>query len=245
MNFKFALVVGSTIATLLFSALSAQALVIIKQPITYNITLNNGISAVYDILIIQKQAGAPAGSYAYGWNGLSLSSGQSSFTYKATVPQQYPVVSTLALGWTKNLPGDPSGVETDHLVVLGNFASSQIGQSYNALFPDATHESELITDLQSIFIIGKPVNFDLVHSAINLDENPFAVDADALGLFAANNSNVDAVAFSTGQLIGTGFLTLSAVPEPSTWAMMLFGLFSAGLMIRRARRKVALRLAKS
>ena len=38
-------------------------------------------------------------------------------------------------------------------------------------------------------------------------------------------------------------ITISAVPEPATWAMMIIGFASAGLMVRSARRKQALAVA--
>ena len=38
-------------------------------------------------------------------------------------------------------------------------------------------------------------------------------------------------------------ITISAVPEPATWAMMIIGFASAGSMVRSARRKQALAVA--
>lgn len=66
---------------------------------------------------------------------------------------------------------------------------------------------------------------------------PSAFDAFLNGLFAGNAYfNIHTQQFGGGEIRGQ--LT-RAVPEPSTWAMMLLGFAAAGLTIRRARRKTA------
>jgi hypothetical protein len=46
-----------------------------------------------------------------------------------------------------------------------------------------------------------------------------------------------------GNSVGTADIVVTAVPEPSTWAMMLLGFFGVGFMAYRNRAKSALRLA--
>lgn len=67
---------------------------------------------------------------------------------------------------------------------------------------------------------------------------PLAFDAFLNGLFAGNAYfNIHTQQFPGGEIRGQ--LT-RAVPEPSTWAMMLFGFAAVGLTMRRARRRGAI-----
>ena len=61
------------------------------------------------------------------------------------------VTATLALGLATNLPGDPLGVTTMHLVVFGDFTPGEIGESFSTLFPDAS-ENNLINDLENVYL---------------------------------------------------------------------------------------------
>jgi hypothetical protein len=60
------------------------------------------------------------------------------------------------------------------------------------------------------------------------------------GAFATNVAIFDDI---NGNSVGSANLVVAAVPEASTWAMMLLGFFGVGFMAYRNRAKSALRLA--
>jgi hypothetical protein len=72
-------------------------------------------------------------------------------------------------------------------------------------------------------LLGSPVSIDTIHSSIAAFYSPVGTE-----IFAANNLN------------GT-FTT--AVPEPSTWAMLLLGFAGIGFMAYRRKTKPALMAA--
>jgi len=134
----------------------------------------------------------------------------------------YPGESFL-LGVTTNLPGDAPGQQ--HLVVFTNdaFASSAQSIAFGTLFPN-TNETTLINDLISQTNPGNIFGFASGDAAMG----PNGSVAFEPG------SSFEAVAFSGGQIIGTGTSGFgAAVPESSTWAMMLIGF--AGLGFARYR----------
>jgi hypothetical protein len=224
---KFASVLAAAAMTFLSAIFASASATPISGPVTinYNMTLQPGISGVFNMMVIERWGSGPL-SYDYlsaSGSSLALGPGQTSFSLALTTPTpQHPLLDTLAIGWTTG----------GHLVVLGNFAPSQIGLSYSALFPNAIEEIEILTDLQSIFNPNAPYNPDLIFDAWTVDEEPFAQEAAALGLFTPLGSPVDAVSFSDGQLIGTG--TVTAVPEPLT--LSLFGFGVAGAIAARRRK---------
>lgn len=60
----------------------------------------------------------------------------------------------------------------------------------------------------------------------------------------AGNSEFDGVVNGTEYFLATGTATISAVPEPATWAMMILGFFGLGFMAyRRKQNGPQLRLA--
>jgi hypothetical protein len=188
--------------------------------LTYDVTLEDGVSGVSQILSMNEISDGES----YGWP-FSLSSGSSSFTtaYPTSFP---PVEATIAIGLVTNLPGDPAGVMTTHLAVFGNFTTGQIGESFSALFPDA-NEGTLISDLTNIFVN----NADLTQatSTFRTDVLPLFNDASSDGLFIPPGGNLDVVAFTDGQLIGTGTFEITTVPEPSSLSLLLLGIVILGL----------------
>lgn len=171
------------------------------------------------MLILDANSGGIGPSYSWPY---SLSSGTSSITqfYPFIVG---PVVGTTAIGLVTNLPGDPAGETTTHLAVVGDFLPDQIGEDFSSLFPDS-NESALISDLTNAF---NTTTFNpMTDTDFTTDVLPFYNDAAADGLLIPPNSNFDVVAFSTGQLIGTGTFQV-VTPEPiyaAPLALLLCGL---------------------
>jgi len=138
----------------------------------------------------------------------------------------YTPGNSFMLGVATNLAGDAQ----QHLVLFANntFASTENGVAFETAFPASTlSETTLINYLTNI--------------ADGSDINTFAgSDPSAFGF--ALGSSFSAIAFSDGQLIGTGTSSLtyaSAAPEPSTWAMMILGFCGLGCMTYRRKSKPA------
>ena len=223
----------------------AQAVVIpgsIMTNFTYNVTLNQGVSGVYDIEPLELLparlpfCGAnnltPNSCYGSFGKAFSVGPGNGSFTAPWNAPPFRPVLGSIAIGLTDNLPGDPIGVTTTHLVVLGNLSP---GIAFSTLFPHA-NESNLITDLLNGFVFSPDPNIWM--PALRFDFDPLFFDAYLGSMFISPGGTLNAVAFSGGQLIGTGnFITFTTVPEPGTLA--LFGAGLAGFGAMRLRRRKA------
>jgi hypothetical protein len=235
-DLKRALAAAGWLAVMAFAlmAITPADAMPVSGPITltYDVNLQPGISGVTNIMVIEKYANV--GGYSYTFQPLlQLSPGSSSFSLNLSpTASQGSLVSTLALG---RIPGDPSSLDTDHLVVFANFAQDQLGLSYEDVFPDAIEEKEIIIDLRSIYVPG--TQFPDLAMSLNQDEISLAAEVDSLGMFTAPGTDVDAVSFSTGTLVGTGTVTAvpTAVPEPLT--LSLFGAGLAGAFAARRKTK--------
>jgi hypothetical protein len=223
MNFHAILVRFALLTTIIGTGLRAQADTIPPgdEALTYNVALNDGVSGVSDILFLNAlTVPEPGFNYYY-----TLAPGKSSVTQ--FWPTSYPaIIGSLGVGLVTNLPGDPSGGTTTHLAVFGNFAVSEIGQSFSTLFP-GVNENTLINDLANNN-----------SNAFFNDFVTFYNDAANRLMFIPAGGNFDVVAFTDGQLIGTGTLDVtSPVPEPGSLGLVALGL--AGLVRTVQRRRSA------
>jgi hypothetical protein len=194
------------------------------EGLTYNVTLQEGITGVSDILFVNETSKGPSWSWPY-----SFSSGSSSATQ--VYANFFPAVeATIAVGLVTDLPGDPSGDTTTHLAVFGNFLPDQIGDTFSSLFPDA-NESALINDLTHVFDSADTPT-STTNAAFSAFVLPFFKDATTDGLLISPGSSFEAVAFSTGQLIGTGTFEVVNTPEPTYVGTLAF-LFCGLVALRR------------
>ncbi len=200
--------------------------------LSYNVTLNSGITGVSDLLFIDHLAvNGPGWTWPY-----SLSAGNSTATQIWLIDNSNfpPVTSAMAIGLATDLPGDPAGVTTTHLVVFGDFTPSEIGESFTTLFPDA-NENTLIYDLENI--LGTTVvSTEEAITTFDDDVLPLYDDADSLGMLTSPGGTFDAVAFTDGQLIGTGTLKVTYTAEPASAGLLGLALAVALLWRRRLRR---------
>lgn len=235
------------------SPLPASAAVVIPAPenvrINFDVTLNPGlISGSLSDIVDVTNFNAPCfnGGCPQYWAQPIFGSWQLSDLYAQSTPSQNryahlsfqdevpvrsPADTTLVLGLLQtNLPGDPNGIITDHVIALVNplAASSAIGKGFDSVF--SISEAQMAFDLKELAsndYFADPVswwnaNQDLLYGVGSSGE-----------LFTPRPGPFTVVAFSTGQEIGTGSTTVEPVPEPAT--IMLFGVGIAGFGLVRRR----------
>jgi len=189
-----------------------------------------------------------SGSFAVG-NSIT-----GSYTFDTTAPNTDP-------------GGDPNvGIYNSDLaytVSAGSFTSSGAGFSFNVFYnlvlaPNAFRDQYRVAETQGN---GLSVN-GLAYNAFSLDlwttsptanSTPLARDAlppipPVISNFARNELTfyfIDPNNTATGvdYVFGTLDTLTEAVPEPSTWAMMLLGFAGIGFMAYRRKSKPALRAA--
>jgi hypothetical protein len=157
-----------------------------------------------------------------------------------------PIEQTFLLGVATNLSSD-GGDGQQHLVVFSNDAFALSAQSidFGTLFPN-TNEAAVISSLEDLGSANPDYNAD-GNVLFNFAAGD-AVNGPNGSIAFAPGDTFTEVAFSDGQIIGTGEsfttpgpATISATPEPSTWALMIAGLGGIGLMLRRAKTAMGLR----
>lgn len=124
---------------------------------------------------------------------------------------------------------------TDHLVLAldDTFAAGLLGFDFGDLFPTFS-EADLIAALD---LLASPDTAD------NLDDKELAFDligsfSDQVRTNGGTFGSVDTfslVGFSTATAVGSGESSITVVPEPATWALMIAGFCGAGAMLRRRR----------
>jgi hypothetical protein len=175
--------------------------------------INNLAYQVDDVVAVQLRNGNFGNSSLF-----TLSAGTSTFT------DPYGPAGPITAGF---LVGVSTFGDSDHLVFLANtgFVASATGQAFDAVFGGSTSESDLIYQLQ---------NYDTTDLTVLIG----FLQSNASTLATPIGGAFQPFAFSNGQTIGD-VGALLAVPEPSTWALMLLGFAGLGWAGYRTSRKGA------
>jgi len=176
----------------------------------------------------------------------TVGGGGSTNSFEAFAPSTFitdPFLKTEAITDTYFLGVSNYGPEesepTDHLVLAldDTFAAGLLGFDFTELFP-AFNEVDLIAALD---LLASPDTED------NLDDKELAFDligsfSDEVRSNGGTFGSVDTfslVGFSSGAALGGGESSITPVPEPASWALMIAGFGGAGAMLRRRRAKDA------
>ena len=148
-------------------------------------------------------------------------------------PKTDPVTRALLFGITSGLPGDAEGQR--HLVLFTNdrFAAAARNIAFGTLFP-SSNETVLIAALDSLANgTGMDNDYGLLS---DFADNAARTGPNGDAGFGLNQS-FTSIAFSDGRIIGTGLFYATAVPgavpEPASWAMLVFGFGLMGAAVRR------------
>lgn len=143
------------------------------------------------------------------------------------------ITDTYFLGVSNYGPAETE--PTDHLVLAldDTFAAGLLGFDFADLFP-GFNEVDLIAALD---LLASPDTED------NLDDKELAFDlignfSDQVRGNGGTFGSVDTfslVGFSTAAAVGSGESSITVVPEPAGWALMIAGFGGAGAMLRRRR----------
>lgn len=151
-----------------------------------------------------------------------------------------PFVKTQPITDTYFLGVSNYGVETeatDHLVLALDdiYATGLLGFDFEGLFP-GFNEGDLIAALDLLASSDTPDNLDDKEQAFQLIGN-FSDQVRSNGGTFGSVDTFSLVGFSTASGLGVGqsSITLAAVPEPTTWALLITGFGGAGAMLRRRR----------
>ena len=145
-----------------------------------------------------------------------------------------PLVFTVAAGTTDIFSLSDAYIPGDILTV-----SSQSG------VPGSTHIS---TVSSTISHTARTLDFPIVSGSVNPTYDAAWIDTDYSHLqltLTAGTYDLDIFGNGAGgdpEHFGYRLDTISAVPEPATWAMMIMGFFGMGLMAYRRKAGPALRL---
>ncbi|GAA3894978.1 hypothetical protein GCM10022276_12600 [Sphingomonas limnosediminicola] len=94
------------------------------------------------------------------------------------------------------------------------------------------------TDLLSVFVNGVLAT----HTVNNGLTDQWSVTNVPIFFGIANNITINGISRGQGHYAGTAeFTPVAAVPEPATWAMMLFGFGAVGFSMRRKRAATVIR----
>ena len=199
---------------------------------------------IYDILTFNTYQDGGSGVF---WPS-SVSAAGGTINDPSKKSSANPPLTGLLLGLVNDLPGDAAAGQVHVVLMMDNTAANQAkGSAWGATFP-TTLEDQLAADvkfsmenkrstLNSAGQTNWDTAFDNVNSFANAHRNKwFAMSASVPG--TTTTSSFTVMAWSDGQVIGQGTANLmtQAVPEPGTYALMLSGLLTVGLIARGRRR---------
>jgi PEP-CTERM motif len=222
-------VVASVIVTLCVGQTNAGVVVEPSPGYTRSFTFSNLPDPLSAILLMENTTAG----WGYSWGGWTVPAGNETTTITDPYVETNPTTGVFILGLASLAPG-----QTDLVLFTNNsFAASAVGKSWSTLFPN-TSEANLISDLQTYILpnaypLPSSVNTDFIGFAQGDATSPTNISFPLPSTFSG-------IAFSGGTAFGGGTATdISAVPEPSTWAMMLLGFAGISFMVYRRRSKPA------
>ena len=149
----------------------------------------------------------------------------------------------------------PEGVQTAHIQGTGSFTETVgglvSGQTYTLSFEDAaragyavdpitvSYEPLLETDPTVITTTPASTAFSLVST--NFTYEGFSPEA----MFTVAGTNPQTSVDFNSAVDSFQIATVSAVPEPSTWLLMIAGIGGIGLIMRRARKTMGFRFRET
>jgi hypothetical protein len=141
------------------------------------------------------------------------------------------ITDTYFLG-VSDFDGEEEG--GDHLVLAldDGYAASLLGFDFSDLFP-AFSEGDLIAALN---LLATPDDDNAAEkdAAFELIGN-FSDQVRTNGGTFGSVDTFSLVGFSTASAVGSGESSITVVPEPATWALLIAGFGGAGAMLRRRR----------
>lgn len=210
----------SGLAVLGSATADASTIGVTPPPAQYliNYNISNLQTPLTDVVVWDQYGDGSAGNSSL----YTINAGSSTFTDGFF--QNKPLTGTFLVGLTTDL---------QHLVMFTNtsFAASAAGRDFSAVFstPDEGTLISLLSQYYSSPDLSPLINF--------LASNAPSLEIGVGGTFQA-------VEFSNGQIVSdTGTVTVAAVPEPATWAMLVLGFAGVGYLSYRRTAKRALTAA--
>jgi len=168
-------------------------------------------------------------------------SSSSSYTWSSTVPYDYVTIGSLATQYQAPATSATTYDTGKYLAVLAG------GTSTITLSKPVTGIEIYVGSLDSYNNVGFNLGFsngvDFTGTqlgAVSGADNGSFSSADTNGVFDFTfSSPVTSITFTNNTANAFEIASISSVPEPATWAMMLAGLFGIGAAIRFGRRNAA------
>ncbi|MBN9501526.1 MAG: hypothetical protein BGO01_04495 [Armatimonadetes bacterium 55-13] len=218
----------------LLGALATVASAQVQYLTSYDVTLDFG-SPVTNIMMGEKTEGGGSLTWAFE------ASGNGTTTLNNPFPSPEPKTSALLIGIVQDLPGDPEGQKHVVLMMDNNAASLVNHIAWGTVFP-TTLEEQLISDLE---LATSGQDWEIIQPG--LDGVSTFLDGEAMNILGPGgftdsawfdlNDSFTVMAFSDGQVIGSGQSHLAAVPEPTSCAAIGIGLIA---MVRRRKVKASI-----